>query len=339
MVLLAASLANAGVVLRNDTNTSDTYDESDQVAWLEFPECAISVLEAQSGDLPLAIDTVWVYLGSNTGNQDGTSTYVDVSLQLLADGEDPTPTHMEWGPESFYVAVSSQQINELPLVDEESGLTALDYTGGRVAVWVCAPDPSTGSAWPRTSDRDTSGIVIDTGSPSAGSWLYYRDSVQSLATFVRGSWIIRAGEGDADTDTDADTDADTDSDTDTDTDTDADAAVAIGSITPREAVFGVPVDVAVLGEGFQEGAAVFIGGLAVSSVARNGDTALAGTTPSALPVGTHDVVVTNPDGSADTLEAAFTVTEAGCGCASTGGGSALGALVGALAFLRRRPPR
>ncbi len=318
--------------LRVDTNTSDTYDEADQVAWLEYPECAITVLEADAGDLPLAVDYVYVFLGTNTGNQDGDDTLAEVGIQVLADGEIPNTTHMEWGPEAFSLTVSSDRLAELSLVDEENGLFALDYTEGRIAVWVCAPDPETGSSWPRTSERDTSGIVIDTDSPSGGNYLLYDGSVQPLSDFVRGSWIIRASagavEGDADTDTDADTDADTDTDTDTD-------GVVVASVTPATAAAGEAVSVAVLGEGFQDGATVFIGGLAVSGVQVSGDTAISGTSPSALPAGTHDVVVNNPDGSSDTLEGAFTVT-GGCGC-DVGGVGGVGPLALLLAFgLARR---
>jgi len=328
-------IAVAGATeLRVDTNTTDTYDDADQVAWLEYPECAITVLQANAADLPLAVDYVYVFLGTNTGNQDGEDTLAEVGIQILADGETPNQTHMEWGPEAFNLTVSSDRLAELPLVDEENGLFALDYTEGRIAVWVCPPDPETGSSWPRTSERDTSGVVIDTDSPSAGNYLLYQGDVQPLSDFVRGSWIIRASagavEGDADTDTDADTDADTDSDTDTD-------GVVVASVTPASAAAGEAVSIAILGEGFQDGATVFIGGLAASGVQVSGDTAISATSPSALPAGTHDVVVNNPDGSSDTLEGAFTVS-GGCGCQSGVGGvgAGLGGLLLALGLARRR---
>jgi hypothetical protein len=322
------------VVLRNDTNTDDTYDSSDQVAWLAYPECAISVLQADAGDLPLAIDTVYVYLGSNTGNQDGEDTVVDISLQLLDDGEDPAPGPMDWGPESFYVTVNSQYISDLYLVDTKNGLSALDYTSGKVAVWVCTPDPDV-AEWPHTSDRDTSGIIIDTESPSSGSWLYLSSGMVELSNYISGSWIIRASSGEGDADTDADTDSDTDADSDTDTDTDADGDLVVNSITPATTSVGAPVDVAILGSGFEDGATVAIGGLIASNVTLSGDGAISATTPSALPEGVHDVVVTNPGGAADTLEGAFTVT-GGCGC-DTGMAGVSGWMValGALAARRR----
>jgi MYXO-CTERM domain-containing protein len=320
----------AGVTLRNDT--SDSYDDSDQLAWLDYPECAISVLEADPADLPLDIDYVYAFLASNQGNQDGDATMVDVGLQILEDGEDPTPTHMEWGPEAFAATVSSSELNSFHLADAKSGWSALSYTTGRVAVWVCAPDPDLGESWPRVDDRDTSGIVIDTSGPSGGSWLALSTGVIPLSTYLEGAWVIRASAGaiEGDADTDADTDTDTDADTDADTDTDAD--VALTSVTPTSTAEGTPVAIAVLGAGFQEGATLAVGGLTASNVTLSGDGAISATTPSALPAGVHDVVVTNPDGSAATLTAAFTVTS-GCGC-STGQPGIFGGLF--LAALARR---
>lgn len=334
MLFLSVSVALATqTLLRNDTNTADTYDSSDQVAWLDYPECAITVLEADAGDLPLAIDYVYVYLGSNTGNQDGDETLAEVSLQVLADGELPSTDHMEWGPEAFYLTVSSERISELPLVDEVNGLFALDYTSGRVAVWICPPDPTTGVSWPRTNERDTSGIVIDTESPSAGNWLYYENEVVALSAFVGGSWIIRAGAGTGGGDDTGGDDTDDGGEDDT-----ADGALSIDSVTPASTQEGAAVSIAILGEGFEAGATVFIGGLAVSNVQLSGDTALSGTSPSSLAVGTHDVLVNNPGGTSETLEAAFTVEGGGCGCSTGGGGwdvVGLGLTV-ALASRRRR---
>ncbi|MDP2308066.1 MAG: IPT/TIG domain-containing protein [Pseudomonadota bacterium] len=335
MLLFPVSVALATqVVLRNDTNTADTYDSSDQVAWLEYPECAVTVLTADAADLPLAIDFVYVYLGSNTGNQDGTETLTEVSLQILADGEDPSSSHMEWGPEAFYVNISSEYILELPLVDEANGLYALDYTSGRVAVWVCTPDPETGYSWPRTSERDTSGIVIDTSSPSAGNWLYYGSEVLPLSGFVAGSWIIRAAAGEGSGSGGDDTGGDTDGGDDTD-DTD-DGPVSIASVTPSTAKEGEAVSIAILGEGFEAGSTVFIGGLAVSNVQLSGDTALSGTSPSSLSAGTHDVLVNTPSGASDTLEGGFTVEGGGCGCSSGAGAWGLAGIVLAAGFAGRR---
>ena len=115
------------------------------------------------------------------------------------------------------------------------------------------------------------------------------------------------------------------------------------------------MDIAIVGEGFAPGAEASIGGLTVASVEVPGHTAITGRSPSALPVGVHDVTVTNPSGDAATLVEAFTVTEVaeeeateaegGCGC-SAGGAGALGIawLAAPLALWRRRrgggdPPR
>ncbi len=336
-MLLFTTLAFAGeTLLRNDTNTSDEYDGSDQVAWLEFPECAVSVLTADPADLPMDVGMLYVYLGSNTGNQDGSATLAEVGVQLLETGAEPTNGAMAWGPEAFSVTVSSQGLNSLSLVDAEAGWSALRYESGSIAVWVCPPDPETGESWPRTSAKDTSGIVIDTESPSAGNYLWAGGDMSALSKYVAGSWIIRAGPeggGDADTDTDTDTDTDSDSDTDTDTDTDS-SLLSVSSITPAEAVVGEAVAVAILGTGFEEGLQVYIGGLSVSSLSLSGDTAIAATSPSALPAGVHDLVVQLPGGGSSTLQGAFTVTEAGCGC--TNGGASAWLFVAGLALLARR---
>lgn len=181
-MLLLTTLAFAGdTILRNDTNTTDEYDENDQVGWLEFPECAVTVLTADAADLPMDVGTIYVYLGSNTGNQDGTATYAEVGVQLIEEGAVPTNGPMDWGPEAFNLTVSSQGLNALSLVDETAGWTALDYQGGSIAVWVCPPDETTGESWPRASARDTSGIVIDVESPSAGNYLWSADEMTALS--------------------------------------------------------------------------------------------------------------------------------------------------------------
>ncbi len=344
MVLLLLSVAFGGdVVLRNDT--SDTYDGDDQLAWLAFPECAISVLEAESGDLPLQISYVQVLLASNTGNDDGESTLAEVGVQVLADGEDPNPTHFEWGPETFTVTVSSTAINELSLVDEASGWYPMDYTAGRIAVWVCPPDPETGESWPRVNDRDQSGVVIDTSAPSAGTWLSTGSAVVTLQSLgAKGSWVIHAGAGEGGgtdtggTDTGSDDTGGTDTGDDTGgTDTGgSDADLTVTSITPTGTTVGETVELAVLGGGFVDGAQVYVGGLAASGVTLSGAGALTATTPSALPVGVHDVLVTLPGGDSATLPSAFTVAEAGCGCSAGTGAAWAWGLAAAASLARRR---
>lgn len=339
-VLLLTTLAIAGEVLRNDTNTSDQYDSSDQVAWLAFPECAVSVLTAAAGDLPMDVGTVYVYLGSNTGNQDGTSTLAEVGIQLLDAGAEPQNGPMDWGPEAFSLTVSSQGLNALSLVDETNGWAPLAYTTGSIAVWVCPPDETTGESWPRTSSRDTSGIVIDVESPSAGNYLWSASEMVPLSNYVSGSWIIRAGaEGGTGIDTGSDTGNGNDSGTDSgDNDTDGDALLSVSSVTPAEALFGEPVSVVILGTGFEQGLQVYIGGLSVSSLSLSGTTAVTATSPSALPAGVHDLVVQSPGGESSTLVGAFTVTDGECGCTSASAPMLAWLATAGVLLLRRRRP-
>lgn len=172
-LLLAAAPAFADeVVLRNDSAYDDTFDTSDNVAWLAFPECAISVLTPDPEDLPLTIDTVQFYFGSSQGNQDGQDTLVQLGIQVLGAAETPTgPGNWAWGEEAFTATVSSTQLNTLNLDSPGEGLYPVDLTEGRIAVWICPPDPTTGEGWPTAGATDTSGIVIDTGSTNAGNYL------------------------------------------------------------------------------------------------------------------------------------------------------------------------
>ncbi len=342
MLLLAAHAFAADIMLRNDTNLTDEYDKRDQVAWLSFPECAISVLTGDAADLPIDIGTVFVYLGTNTGNDDGVATFSEVGIQRLDEGSAPTIGGMDWGPEVFSMTVSSTTINALDLVDSTNGWSALPYTTGSVAVWVCPPDPTTGESWPFNGAADQSGIIIDNDSPNTGSYLFDGEKIVPLSVHADGAWVIRASVEDADigdADTDTDTDSDTDADSDTDTDTDTDTNLSVSSVTPADTVVGEAVSIAILGTGFEAGLQLYVGGLAASGVSLSGDTAIAATSPSALPAGVHDVMVTNADGGSSTLAGAFTVTEeaGACGCAAaTAAASAWGLLAAAGLVARRR---
>ena len=340
----APSLAEE-VVLRNDTNTSDTFDSGEAVIWLEYPECAISVLTPDPADYPLEIHSIQFFFVSNTGELEGESGYTELGIQLLDEGAAPTGRgDWIWGEEAFYTTASSDSLNELSLVDAENGWEAVTLEEGSIAVWLCPTDPSTGADWPYNSASDTTGIVVDGGSPSAGNYAILGDNkVYKLKDLgVSGSWVIRAiaGEGGGGADGGGDDGGD-DGGGD-----DGGGDVVIASVTPASVMEGVSATIAVVGEGFDEDATAFIGGLAVSSVVVSGDSALTGNVPSALPVGTHDVLVNNPDGSSATLPAAFTVLsseevdgDGGCACTSAqsspGTGWLLLPLVGLLAQRRR----
>jgi hypothetical protein len=344
------------VVVRNDAAVDDTFDTSDYVAWLDYPECAISVLTPDAADLPLTIDVIRFYLGSSQGNQDGQETLVQLGIQQLEAGEQPTGFgDWAWGEEAFFVSVSSTTLTDLSLDQPDAGLYPLEVTGGSIAVWICPPDPTTGEAWPFVSSLDTAGVVIHSGSPNTGNFIFYSGSVMRLSDLgASGAWIIRAvqsagggsggdggGSGDG-----ADGGSGDGGSGDGGSGGDTGLVVTVDSITPGAAVAGEAVEIAILGSGFEPGATATIGGLAVSAVEVPGHTALSGRSPSGLPAGTHDVTVSNPSGDTDTLIGAFTVSEVegepatddgGCGC-SAGGAGALGLawLVGPLALWRRR---
>lgn len=329
--------ALAGTTLRNDTSTDDTFTpDNSQVAWLAYPECAISVLKADAADLPLEIDTIQFLLGSSFGDQDGANTLAEIGIQVT-DGEgEPSPsTPYEWGPEEVTVTVSSSSFNALTLEDTESGFSNVTMNDVGLVVWICPPDPSGGDEWPYSSGTNTSGLFIHNDSPDTGNWLQLGTGVQSLASAgAHGSWVIRATSGEADADTDSDSDSDADADADTDTALDD---VSVYEITPAATDVGVPVNFVALGSGFVEGAEVTIGGLGASNVVVQDDGTVSGKSPSALTAGTHDLVVRNVDGSSATLSQAFTVSGK-CGCA-TGGGVPMAWLMPlglALVLARRR---
>lgn len=355
-LLLVANPAHADeVVLRNDSAFDDTFDTTDRVAWLAYPECAISVLTPDPEDLPLTIDTVQFLFGSSFGNQDGQDTLVQLGIQALGPAEVPSgPGNWAWGEEAFTAIVSSTQLNTLNLDSPSDGMYPVELAEGRIAVWICPPDPATGEGWPKTSDSDTSGIVIDTGSTNSGNYIYYQSSVVPLATLgAQGSWIIRAiagfsGGGDGGSGDGGGTggagggsgDGGGTGGTGGAGGTGGDGGpIVVDSVTPSDAPYGASADVVVLGSGFDEGTTATLGGLALGAIEVQGESAFAARTPSALPPGIHDLVVTTGAGDQDTLIEAFTVTELDTGfsgggedCGCSGVGTAGGWLLGLLAF-------
>lgn len=342
---LHAALA-AEVTIRNDTSYDDTYDTSDNVGYLVFPECAISVFDPADYDLPVEVDTLQVFLASNTGNYKGADIVVEVMINFLDEGEDPHRGDEAWGEEAFYGVVSNDQLNELSLVDEDNGLYAVDWTDGYMAVWICAPETD---PWPEDGARDVTGVVIDSSSPSKGSWLCAsggRDCASPLSDFgAKGSWIIRAigydsGSGNGSGGEGGEGGNGGSGDTATE------GELELLSINPASAGVGEAVSVALVGAGFEDGATVYIGGLQASQVSVAGDSAITAVTPTALPEGTHDVWVTNPNGDTATLASGFTVfsgegvkDEGGCGCSTGGdpiGELALAGVLFGLAWGRRR---
>jgi len=199
MVLLPLAFGRE-VVLRNDLALDDSYDDSDEVVWLEYPACAVAVLEPDPDDLPIRIDTVLVYLGSSLGNQDRQNTMLTMAMAVLDDGEDPALVgYNDWDFQetAFYVTVSSENYNALYLDDEASSIYPFTLERGRLAVFICAPDTTWHGQyeWPcETEGEDCSGLMVETGSPSEGSWIVApgpaAEPISALG--VEGAWVIRA---------------------------------------------------------------------------------------------------------------------------------------------------
>jgi hypothetical protein len=188
------------VVLRNDVAWDDSYDETDEVVWLSYPQCAVSVLEPEPEDLPIEVHTVLLYLGSSLGNQDRQTTMLTMAMQVLDDDDYPQLmgySDWDWPETAFTVTVSSENYNALYLDDADAALYPLTLDRGRLAVFVCAPDPDWegGYVWPcEVEGADCSGLVVETGSPSEGSMVVMSgpgaEPIQTLG--VEGAWVIRA---------------------------------------------------------------------------------------------------------------------------------------------------
>jgi hypothetical protein len=82
---------------------------------------------------------------------------------------------------------------------------------------------------------------------------------------------------------------------------------SIYQIEPDSALVGTSVAVTIIGQDFQNGATVEIGGVAVTNVMVVDPFTITGNSPSTLPVGNYNVRVTNPDGQFDQLILSFTV--------------------------------
>ncbi len=103
-------------------------------------------------------------------------------------------------------------------------------------------------------------------------------------------------------------------DDDTDTEVvdmpDVDETLQVVSVAPASIEPGASTPLKVYGAGFASGAQVDIGTFRIPNVQHVDSNTLSFDSPG-LPVGTHDVVVTNPDGANATLRAGLTVRGAG----------------------------
>ncbi len=335
------------VVLRNDQAWDDSFGEEDRVVWLAYPACAVAVLEPEPEDYPLEVHTVLVYLGSSLGNQDRQSTMLTMSMQVLEEGEEPRLVgynDWDWPETAFYVTVSSEYLNGLYLDDPGAGIYPLTIDHGRLAVFVCAPDPSWEGqyVWPCESEgEDCSGLVVETGSPSAGSWIVTHGAqAQPITSLgVEGAWVIRALAEGPELDTGGGDSGLQDTDSEPQ-DTDPDPpTLSVDAVVPSQADLGQSVDITIQGEAIPEGSQVSIGGLWVSDIVRISDTELQGRSPAALPEGLHDVVLVTQAGESAGLPGGFLVVShaAGpCGCGAPAAGSPWALLLTPLWWRRRR---
>lgn len=342
------------IILSND-NGSDSFAFPDWVAWLEYPECAISVLSPDPTDYPFDIQSIRFFLASSLGNQDGTQVFATLGIQILSPGVAPNGYgNWAWGPENYSVTVSSQAINDLSLDDPANNLFPLSVSTGDIAVWICPPDPSTGYDWPQSSLIDSSGIVIQSAAPSAGNYLYDNNVVTTLqSNGASGSWIIRAvtetqsqPEPASEPSTEPSMEPSSEPATEPAVEPSAEPATEPSDDTAEEPflleVYSIMPDLVsegdseaftITGDGFAAGLQISFGGMLASQVELAGTTAATGKSPSALPVGTHDVTVILANGDQSTLNDAFTVE------ADSGSGQNASSPKGGCATLPRNAPQ
>lgn len=358
----------AETTLQNDTSTNNSFGFGDMVAWLEYPECVVSVLTPDPSEYPLDVHTIEIFFASQYGTLDNIGTNVVLSIQDVGLGEMPTqPGNWSWDATLFSVTVNSQSFNALSLVDSQTGLGALEVTSGAIAVWVCSPDPAV-STWPYDG-FDNSGIVLHTNSPSTGTYVYANGEVSTISNPITGgqqsgSWVIRAkattsggssepsAEPSSEPSTEPSSEPSTEPSAEPSTEPSSepsaepseeptDTELSLLTITPNEGASGESTTITLTGDGFEEGALVYIGGLLCSDIEVVGPNAIVAQTPTALPVGTHDVSVVSTDSGTADLAGAFTVvdTEVSKGCSQSSNPTGMGVFVLGVSLLltgRRR---
>jgi hypothetical protein len=347
--LASSPSALAGsALLQNDGFTDGSYVAFEQ--GFIANECWASVFVPDRSWYPLTLNYVDMLVGPNDED------LFTFQVMNVSGSNQPSSTR---GSEYVYLYGATDSMNRVTIADLELDTSAITYESGNIGIAVCTPDEWTGAINAPAIARDTDGL-----SHADRSWIYASGGWYYASLFgVMGDWIMRlcvrsdaisgdaCAESDTDTDADSDTDTDADADTDTDADSDADAdpgVLTLTSITPSTCSVGESIDVVLLGTGFSEGVQAHIGGLSITGLARvNGET-LQGETPTALPVGVHDVDVVLLSGDNAVLSGAFIVEGAddtgtgkdeGCGCsglALRGGGAFAWGLAGLLALRRRR---
>lgn len=90
--------------------------------------------------------------------------------------------------------------------------------------------------------------------------------------------------------------------------------ITVAQITPQSVNPGEAFQATIRGSGFAPGASVRIGGVTATN-ASVGDSSRIDASFGGVPAGTHDVVVTNPDGRSGTLRGGLTARSAQLSCA------------------------
>ena len=351
------------ITIQNDTSTNNSFGFGDMVAWLEYPECVVSVLTPDQADYPVSVHTIEVFFASQYGTLDNISTYVEMGIQLLGSGTPVQFGNFDWSLTNFSITINSQAFNALSLIDSQTGTGALNVTSGSFAVWVCAPDPAVGT-WPYDS-FDNAGVVLHSNSPSAGTYVYTEGQVTSIinpitGTQQPGAWVIRAkatasGSGTVEPSSEPSTEPSAEPSSEPSSEPSGEPStepstepssepsgepssepmgdLSLQTLTPNQGGMGESVTVTATGDGFASDAMLYIGGLMCSDVDVVGANAIVAQVPTALPTGSHDVSVVQGDNEQVTLSGGYTVVEENKGGCSIAGSNRFASLVGTLGLL------
>lgn len=343
----AASLALLSVLAPRPASATLLYHDSVQAGGdaavqlgMCTSECAAVVFTAEED-----FDLRYVYL---VAGPSGNSVFFDLRV-LGVSGNTP-----DLGNELAY--------NPFALSIDAAGWAGIDFAyngmaevpiaaGQKFAVAICASFlekfPESCGNWGFATDADgiaapsenwvyamTDGIC-NPSNPSGSCLGTNFIWVQTSLVGVSGDWAIRASDTAWDSGSGTGDDDTSDDDTSDDDDATGGGSLDVDSMSPTSAVEGETPRFEVLGAGFDDTAEVYVGGLRVADVEVPSADRIEGTIPSALPVGLHDLVVTDASGASDTLPRAFEVMPAGsCGCAV---GPVAGGLAGGIALLLLAP--
>ena len=104
--LCLLTTANATeITIQNDTSTNNSFGFGDMVAWLEYPECVVSVLTPDPADYPVTVHTIEVFFASQYGTLDNISTYVDMGIQVLGSGAPVQFGNFDWSLTSLRISL------------------------------------------------------------------------------------------------------------------------------------------------------------------------------------------------------------------------------------------